>query len=174
MAAGVIFSAAIVRSPGPTGDFGWRWSPRWKTRVSGATPGTSSSTLTKSSGGFSERFAETRFAVRVIPDDGDNGGENLVGLVIDGYRLSDAKLLDHLEAFDPDFVICARRSVWNRMLREIAETGRPSLRHTLSSLALMGEEMWLESSDQLREDKFYRYNQTLQELLNLASRLPAR
>jgi hypothetical protein len=37
----------------------------------------------------------------------------------------------------------------------------------------MGEEMWLESSDQLREDKFYRYNQTLQELLNLASRLPA-
>jgi hypothetical protein len=119
-------------------------------------------------------FAETRFAVRVMPDEGDNGGEHRVGLVIDGYRLSDAKTIDQLETFDPDFVICARRSVWNRMLHEIAETGRPSLRHTLSSLALMGEEMWLESSDQLREDKFYRYNQTLQELLNLASHLPAR
>jgi len=119
-------------------------------------------------------FAETRFAVRVVPDEGDGGGEALVGLVIDGYRLSDAKLLDHLEGFDPDFVICARRSVWDRMLTEIVQTGRPSLRHTLSSLALMGEEMWLESSDQLREDKFYRYNQTLQELLNLASHLPAR
>jgi len=47
------------------------------------------------------------------------------------------------------------------------------LRHTLSSLALVGEELWLESTDQLREDKFYRFNQTLQELLNLASKVPA-
>jgi hypothetical protein len=33
--------------------------------------------------------------------------------------------------------------------------------------------MWLESTDQFREDKFYRFNQTLQEILNLASHLPA-
>ena len=46
------------------------------------------------------------------------------------------------------------------------------MRHTLSSLALMGEELWLESPDQLREDKFYRYNQTLQESFNLAAKLP--
>ncbi|HTR47870.1 MAG TPA: hypothetical protein VMM16_10840 [Verrucomicrobiae bacterium] len=116
-------------------------------------------------------FAETRFVVRVIPDTDGNGGETLVGLVIDGYRLASAALIDDIKAFDPDFVICGKRSVWNRMLGEIAESGRPSLRHTLSSLALMGEDMWLESSDQLREDKFYRYNQTLQEYLNLASRL---
>jgi hypothetical protein len=58
------------------------------------------------------------------------------------------------------------------MLSEIAENGRPQLRHTLSSLALVGEELWLESTDQLREDKFYRFNQTLQELLNLASKVP--
>jgi hypothetical protein len=36
----------------------------------------------------------------------------------------------------------------------------------------VGEELWLESTDQLREDKFYRFNQTLQELLNLAARVP--
>jgi hypothetical protein len=118
-------------------------------------------------------FAETRFVVRVIPDTDGNGGETLVGLVIDGYRLAEAKLINDVAAFDPDFVICAKKSVWTRMLAEIAESGRPSLRGTLSSLALMGEDMWLESSDQLREDKFYRYNQTLQEYLNLASRLSA-
>ena len=116
-------------------------------------------------------FAETRFVIRVIPYTEGNGGETLVGLIIDGYRLASAALISDLKVFDPDFVICAKRSVWNRMLDEIAESGRPSLRHTLSSLALMGEDMWLESSDQLREDKFYRYNQTLQEYLNLASRL---
>ncbi|HLI80200.1 MAG TPA: hypothetical protein VKV03_09465 [Candidatus Binataceae bacterium] len=118
-------------------------------------------------------YAETRFVVRVIPDETTNGGETLVGVVIDGYRMIDAAPVGDLDAFDADFVICAKRSVWDRMLREIAESGRPSLRHTLSSLALVGEEMWLESTDQLREDKFYRFNQTLQELLNLASHLPA-
>jgi hypothetical protein len=45
------------------------------------------------------------------------------------------------------------------------------LRHTLNSLALIGEELWLESADQLREDKFYRFNQTLQELFNLAPKV---
>ena len=118
-------------------------------------------------------FAETRFVIRVIPDTDGNGGETLVGLMIDGYRLADAKLINDVAAFDPDFVICAKKSVWNRMLAEIAESGRPSLRGTLSSLALMGEDMWLESTDQLREDKFYRFNQTLQEYLNLAFRLSA-
>jgi hypothetical protein len=117
-------------------------------------------------------YAEARFALRVVPDQAGNGGETLVGVVLDGYRLTNAMLVNDLEAFDADFVICAKRSVWDRMLREISESGRPSLRHTLSSLALVGDEMWLESSDQLREDKFYRYNQTLQELLNLAAQLP--
>lgn len=132
--------------------------------------------LMEAEGAFFQRlgFAETRFVVRVVPDEAAGGGERLVGLVIDGYRLTDAALVDDLDAFDADFVICAKRSVWNRMLGEIAESGRPSLRRTLSSLALVGEEMWLESTDQLREDKFYRYNQTLQELLNLASQLPGR
>ncbi len=116
-------------------------------------------------------YAETRFAVRVIPDDGeDPARECLVGLVIDGYALTGAQPLHDLADFNPDFVICARRAVWQRMLDEIAANGRPELRHTLSSLALVGEEMWLESTDQLREDKFYRYNQTLQEMLNLAGR----
>jgi hypothetical protein len=118
-------------------------------------------------------YAEMRFVLRVIPDHEGNGGETLVGIATDGYRMTAASIVDDLAAFDPDFVICAKRSVWDRMLTEITESGRPSLRHTLSSLALVGDEMWLESTDQLREDKFYRFNQTLQEILNLASHLPA-
>jgi hypothetical protein len=59
------------------------------------------------------------------------------------------------------------------MLEEIARNGRPELRHTLNSLALMGDELWLESVDQLREDKFYRFNQSLQEFFNLAAQVLA-
>ena len=74
--------------------------------------------------------------------------------------------------FDPDFVIRAPREVSERMLTEIVHDGHPELRRTLSSLALVGEEMWLEPADQLREDKFYRFNQTLQEFFNLSAKLP--
>ncbi len=118
-------------------------------------------------------YAETRFAVRVVPNNTGNGGDRIVGLVIDGYQLTEAKPVADLNDYDPDFVICGKREIWDRMLSEIAEHGRPQLRHTLSSLALVGEELWLESTDQLREDKFYRFNQTLQELLNLAAKVPA-
>jgi hypothetical protein len=115
-------------------------------------------------------YAETRFAIRVIADDSGKT-EHTTGLEISGYQIVRALALDDVAAFDPDFVVCARRSTWQRMLDEIQRGGRPDLRHTLSSLALIGEELWLESSDQLREDKFYRFNQTLQELFNLAVKL---
>jgi hypothetical protein len=116
-------------------------------------------------------YAEVRFAIRVLPDD-DEGADALTAIEITGYELSKAFRLDDATEFDPDFVICAPRSIWQRMLTEIERQGRPEPRHTLNSLALIGEELWLESTDQLREDKFYRFNQTLQELFNLAAKLP--
>jgi hypothetical protein len=120
-------------------------------------------------------YAETRFVVRVLPDEDGGGQEQNTGVAMAGYALTDAMALAPGEAasFDPDFAICARGAVWRRMLDEIARNGRPELRHTLNSLALLGDELWLESADQLREDKFYRFNQSLQELFNLAAQLPA-
>ncbi|MGO9266404.1 MAG: hypothetical protein ACLQBA_16245 [Candidatus Binataceae bacterium] len=115
-------------------------------------------------------YAEVHFAIRVLDDDGERV-ERTIGLEFEGYALVRAAALTDLTTFDPDFVICARRKVWTRMLDEIVRNGRPDLRGTLSSLALVGEELWLESSDQLREDKFYRVNQTLQEFFNLAAKL---
>jgi hypothetical protein len=116
-------------------------------------------------------YAEVRFALRVLSGDGTQT-EALTGVEINGYELSRAAIVADAAEFDPDFVICAPRPIWRRMLDEIKRDGRPEPRHTLSSLALIGEELWLESTDQLREDKFYRFNQTLQELFNLAAKLP--
>jgi hypothetical protein len=125
-------------------------------------------------------YVETRFVVRVLPDaeggsSGDQNTEQNTGVAMAGYELTDATALapGAAASFDPDFAICAQRAVWRRMLDEIARNGRPELRHTLNSLALLGDELWLESADQLREDKFYRFNQSLQELFNLAAQLPA-
>ncbi|MGH8013885.1 MAG: hypothetical protein ACREQ4_15465 [Candidatus Binataceae bacterium] len=115
-------------------------------------------------------YAEVRFVIGVMDETGKV--ERATGLEIAGYQLARAVDLSNVAEFDPDFVICARPSIWQRMVNEIARNGRPELRHTLSSLALVGDELWLESTDQLREDKFYRFNQTLQELFNLAAKLP--
>jgi hypothetical protein len=114
-------------------------------------------------------YAEVRFVVRVVGEDGS--AERQTGVEINGYKLDRAIALKDAAGFDPDFTICASRAVWDRMLDEIARNGRPEARHTLSSLALVGEELWLESDDQLREDKYYRYNQTLQELFNLSGKI---
>ncbi len=117
-------------------------------------------------------YFETRFVVRVLPEgDTEDGAGTCTGLSFDGYTLSEAKSLPEPWSFDPDFVICGRESAWSRMLDEIERNGRPELRHTLNSLVLLGDELWLESTDQLREDKFYRYNQSLQEFFNLAAGL---
>jgi hypothetical protein len=116
-------------------------------------------------------YAEVRSAVRVLADE-DDKVECATGVEIDGYQLGRVVALDSAAAFDADFVICARRAIWQRVPAEIARDGHLELRHTLSSLALVGDELWLESSDQLREDKFYRFNQTLQEIFNLVAKLP--
>jgi hypothetical protein len=116
-------------------------------------------------------YAEVRFAIRVLSEDGERT-KALTGLEIDGYTLARAVALDDPAAFDPDFIVCGREPVWRRLLDTIRREGRPELHQTLNALALMGEELWLESNDQLREDKFYRFNQTLQELFNLSAKLP--
>ena len=116
-------------------------------------------------------YAEVRFAIRVLDEDGERT-EALTGLEINGYSLTRATPLDSAASFDPDFVICGRASVWRRLLQTIRREGRPQLHQTINALALMGEELWLESNDQLREDKFYRFNQTLQEMFNLSAKLP--
>lgn len=119
-------------------------------------------------------YVETRFAVRVMPAEDGAGIDEAAGLVMEGHELTRAVRLTpgQIEDFDPDFIICGRRPVWDRMLEQIARDGRPELRQTLSSLVLLGEDLWLESIDQLREDKFYRFNQSLQEYFNLASQMP--
>ncbi len=115
-------------------------------------------------------YVETRFVVRVLPEAETEGGTGTcTGLAFEGYTLTEATPLPEPWSFDPDFVICGRESAWSRMFDEIERYGRPELRHTLNSLVLLGDELWLESKDQLREDMFYRYNQSLQEFFNLAA-----
>jgi hypothetical protein len=70
-----------------------------------------------------------------------------------------------------DFVLDASGDVWQAMYDDIVRNGSASRDQTLNYLALPGIAMRVTSDDQLAEDLFYRYNQTLQSFVDGAASL---
>jgi hypothetical protein len=67
-----------------------------------------------------------------------------------------------------DFVLEAPLATWRAMIESIAAGGRPALEYTLNHLSHMGAPIAVRSSDPLRRDLYFRYNQSLQEFVNAA------
>jgi hypothetical protein len=103
-----------------------------------------------------ERNASQSFAVRVV---------------IDGIRC------DHVEECAPDepadFRLVGPLEAWETMFADIVAHGHATGLQTLNSLALLGEEIRCVGHDPMGLDKFSRFNQTLQELFDGASRVLA-
>ncbi len=70
-------------------------------------------------------------------------------------------------------VIEGEYDAWREMIENIRRQGRADLQHTLNSLTLPDWPLRLvpvdESQGQLDVDRFYRYNETLQEFFNEAA-----
>ena len=62
---------------------------------------------------------------------------------------------------------------WQAMFDNIAEHGHAVGDWTLNTLTLFGERISLHATDPMGEDRFHRFNQTLQEFVDAAARLPA-
>lgn len=62
---------------------------------------------------------------------------------------------------------------WRAMFDNIAEHGHAVGDWTLNTLTLFGERISLRATDPMGEDRFHRFNQTLQEFVDAAARLPA-
>ncbi len=66
-----------------------------------------------------------------------------------------------------DFAIEAPLATWREMIESIAAGGgRPGLEQTLNRLSNMDAPIRVRSSDPLRRDLYFRYNQSLQEFVN--------
>ena len=70
-----------------------------------------------------------------------------------------------------DFVLTGKSDAWQEMIENIRSNGEADLGHTLNALTLPGVPLKIEAEDQLQEDLFYRYNQTLQEFFNGAAEI---
>ena len=84
---------------------------------------------------------------------------------------------DHVAPVEPD----ARRAAdcwldgdlaaWEAMFSNIASHGHAVDEWTLNTLTLFGERISLHATDPMGEDRFHRFNQTLQEFFDAAARI---
>ena len=62
---------------------------------------------------------------------------------------------------------------WQAMFTNISEHGHAVDQWTLNTLTLFGDRITLHAADPMGEDKFHRFNQTLQEFVDAAARVRA-
>ncbi|MDA8342473.1 MAG: hypothetical protein M0007_09655 [Actinomycetota bacterium] len=99
------------------------------------------------------------------------GGDFRVRLVFDGLTCAGVAQVDEREAALGDFSLVGDLAEWQGMFGDIAANGRATGLWTINSLALLGDRIACEGTDQMGLDKFSRFNQTLQEFFDGAARI---
>jgi hypothetical protein len=97
-------------------------------------------------------------------------------LVFDLYECSSVRRIESLaEISGPRVIIEGDHATWREMVENIREHGGADLQHTLNYLTLPDWPMRLSSDSdqgQLDVDRFYRYQESLQEFFNEAASVP--
>lgn len=78
------------------------------------------------------------------------------------------------EAGQIDFTLEGSLEAWREMIANIEAHGEADPRHTLNTLSLPGVPLRLASRDPVNADKFYRFNQSYQDFINLAAKAKGR
>ncbi|HXX90572.1 MAG TPA: hypothetical protein VEI83_10160 [Acidimicrobiales bacterium] len=98
-------------------------------------------------------------------------GDFRARLAFEGLGCSGVTAVDG--APDADFRLTGPLEAWQAMFDDIVAHGRATGKHTINSLALMGDEIVCLGDDPMGLDKFSRFNQTLQEFLDGARHVAA-
>lgn len=113
--------------------------------------------------------ADLTFAVRVDDEDGELPSRTFRIAFEDWVCIGVAEA--DPDTLDVDFVMEADFATWQEMIENIEAHGYADLLHTLNRLALPGTPVYINGRDAIGFDCFARYNATLQEFFNSASRL---
>ena len=122
---------------------------------------------------YPERFrplGEADMDVVIVMRSGDRP-PFAVRLAFEGIRC------EHAVEAEPDgpceYRLDGPLAAWQAMFDDIVAQGRATGLQTINSLALLGDDIGLGGSDPMGLDKFSRFNQTLQEFFDGASRVLA-
>ena len=113
-------------------------------------------------------FVDTTFGVHVI---GPNGQEWRYLLA---FEVFDCREVTEVNGFDLtaiDFVLKGDLSAWVEMLENIRQHNGADVTHSLNTLTHFGERLTLLYDDPDNRDKFFRFQESLQEFFDLASTL---
>ncbi len=109
-----------------------------------------------------------RLALKI---EGTPDGDKVYGLRFEDYDVVCDGEVD-LSEWNADCVLLGPALVWDEMIENIREHDGADLAHTLNALSLAEEPMRVVADDPLGRDRFFRFNQTLQEVFDRAGRVP--
>ena len=93
-----------------------------------------------------------------------------VQVTFEEFAATDLRAATAEDAGRADFVVEAGLDTWRAMIESIAHGGgRPDLDHTLNRLSHFDTPMRVHSTDVLKKDLYFRYNQSLQEFVNASA-----
>jgi hypothetical protein len=111
-------------------------------------------------------FIDTTFGVHIIAPDGQEWRYLLA------FEVFDCRDVSEVPAFDLttlDFIIKGNLSAWTEMLENIRQHGGADVTHSLNTLTHFGERLTLVYDDPDNRDKFFRFQESIQEFFDLAS-----
>jgi hypothetical protein len=97
----------------------------------------------------------------------------LFEIAFQGYRCTGIRRLASIGEAAPGAVVLeGSLATWREMLEAIRHNGKADLPHTLNTLTLADVPMRVTAANQLDVDRFYRYQETLQEFFDEAATVP--
>jgi hypothetical protein len=114
-----------------------------------------------------EHLGYTDCVIQFTVTDGDAGKPWSVRLTFDTYDVTEVALANPVREDVTDFAFEAPLVVWKEIIENIAKNhGKPDHTLTLNYLSMREPRFVVAAEDQLRRDYFFRYNQTMQQLMN--------
>ena len=113
-------------------------------------------------------FIDTTFGVHITTPHGHAWRYELV------FEVFDCRNVTEVQNFDltaTDFVITGDLTAWTEMLQNIQQHHGADVAHSLNTLTHFGERMQIEYDDPDNRDKFFRFQESIQEFFDLASAL---
>ena len=109
-------------------------------------------------------------AVFTVLDGGSGGNPCRLQVTFEEYDAVDVREVAEKDLAAADFVVETDLDTWRSMIESIAAgAGRPALEQTLNYLSLPGTPIRLWAEDPVGRDKFFRFNQSLQEFFNASA-----
>ena len=113
-------------------------------------------------------FIDTTFGIHITTPNGQHWRYLLAFEVFDCRDVTEVQDLD-LTAID--FVITGDLAAWTEMLQNIRQHHGADVTHSLNTLTHFGEQMTIVYDDPDNRDKFFRFQESIQEFFNLAHSL---